>query len=163
MGTIIEPASVKTQAKMTIESLKVQNDSLESILPKIGNFENESELDGKAWRGLKSHMGAHRSVIQGLICANESAISDNEALETLSGSDKLDEDKIREDIERIKVENVIITANIASITDTLNLESNVRAESKSGDGRGYDAYDDDDSKSPWNKYVEKQGGVWKLK
>ncbi|GHU39079.1 hypothetical protein FACS1894192_12050 [Bacilli bacterium] len=47
------------------------------------------------------------------------------------------------------------------------LESNIRAESKNGDkengGNGFNAYNDKDPESDWKKYVEKQGGVWKLK
>lgn len=71
-------------------------------------------MDGASWKGLKSQLGAHRSVLQGLICANEEVISDSELLANAVGSEDLDEDKIRQEIEKLKNQNASYQSTISA-------------------------------------------------
>lgn len=119
MGTIIDPIAIRAQSDSVVRALSAQNQTLKQVLPVINNFEGESELTGAAWSGLKSHMGGHKSVIRGLICANEDVMNDSEELVSICGDEKLDEDEIQVEIEVLKGQNDRYRSIIVNYTKLL--------------------------------------------
>lgn len=105
MGLLIKPAEVKSQTTSMIRALSNESDTLEGVLPAIETFASNTSLDGAAWSGLKGQLTGHRAIIRGIITANEEMIGDSEALASAVGSEELDEDKLKEELERCQKAN----------------------------------------------------------
>jgi|GEM_PF-2876731 len=98
MGRIIKPDEVCTQANETISALQSHNEALHKVLPNITLFMNNEVLAGNAWNSVKNQMSNHELVVQGLICANDQAVMDNETLMSQAGDEELIEDDIEQAI-----------------------------------------------------------------
>lgn len=104
MGLLVRPSEVEKQTSSMIESLQADSDSLESVYPQIDQFISEGDLDGQAWRGLKQQLTGHRSVIRGLVSANELAMADCESLSSAVSKveePELDEDELKGEIQQL--------------------------------------------------------------
>lgn len=106
MGLKLKPGEVRNQTSSMIQSLQNDNESLKGILPSIDSFVSESSLKGQAWTGVKNQLNGHKTVIQGLICANEQVIADCHTLAGAVGGEDLDEDELEERIASRKRENI---------------------------------------------------------
>lgn len=110
---------IAAQSNSIIQSLEAENDSLESVLPQIENFQLAPNLTSDSWDGLKSQMDGHTVIVQGLICANEDVIYDSEELITLSGDEELDEDKIQFEKDQLEAENKMYSIRIESYSSRI--------------------------------------------
>lgn len=102
MGLKLLPGEVKSQTASMISSLERQNDALESLLPNVIAFANESCLSGQAWTGVKNQLSGHQVFIRGLVCAHEEMIADCRSLESIAGDENLDQDQLEEEIARFE-------------------------------------------------------------
>ncbi len=134
MGRVIKPGEIKTQTSGMIEALQSDNQVLQDTLPHITEFVESGELQGMAWSSLKTQVSGHQSVIRGLICANESMISDSETLARTVGEEDLIEDEINESI----LEQQEIIAEYEERIETYR--SRIRALKNMPFGSAYIAY-----------------------
>lgn len=102
MGRVIDPGEIWLQTSSIIKALEEDNRKLEETLPVIRNFESDETLHGEAWSGLKAQLGEHNFIIQALITANDSLIEDNQALYSMCGNERLDEDELEGQIEALE-------------------------------------------------------------
>lgn len=102
MGRVIDPGEIWLQTSSIIKNLEEDNRKLQETLPVIQSFESDETLQGESWRGLKAQLAEHNFIIQALITANDSLIEDNQALYSMCGNERLDEDEIEEQIEALE-------------------------------------------------------------
>ncbi|WP_100065971.1 hypothetical protein [Miniphocaeibacter massiliensis] len=106
MGTIIKPGAIKNQSTSLINTLQEQNNSLNDMKASILSIQNTEGLKSDAWDLLKSQMEiGHQNVINDLIAANDSVITDSNTLIGAVGSKDLDEDEIKSKIEHLESMN----------------------------------------------------------
>lgn len=121
MGRLIVPEDIKAQTSSMVQAMNEHNASLNATLPVISEFENDSSLRGISWLGLKTQLSAHRSVLQGMICANESVISDSKIMADCIGAERLDEDEINGQIQVQQNQIDIYQANLSSYRNLLTI------------------------------------------
>ncbi|MGC6767675.1 DUF3114 domain-containing protein [Enterococcus sp. LJL51] len=114
MGLLVKPSEVKRQTTSMITALQKDADSIDQVLPSIEEFSGNPALGGGAWEGMKAQLSGHCAVIQGLILAMESMMSDSESLAGAVGDEELDEDKLQKEIEKLEKNNASYSTSIAS-------------------------------------------------
>ncbi|MDD3361696.1 MAG: T7SS effector LXG polymorphic toxin [Hespellia sp.] len=105
MGLKLYPGNVRTQCTGMNQTLQKDNQTLQLVLGQISQFVGNTALQGAAWTSMKTQLSNHEAVIQGLICANEAMISDNESLAGQVGDEELIEDKLNDSITQLQNAN----------------------------------------------------------
>lgn len=119
MGLKLYPESIKEQADSIIQSLESDNKDLLSVLQTISQFVHNTELKGAAWESMKYQLGNHETVIQGIICANESVIQEHENLKNLVGDENLNEEELIAQRESLMSVNESLEKNISLLQSNL--------------------------------------------
>lgn len=105
MGLAVYPGSIKRQADGMNAILTGDNENLAEIVTSISQFTSDNSLQGNAWNNMKEQLRNHKMVIQGIICANDSMMQDNDSLKSLVGDEDLIEDELTESINQLKASN----------------------------------------------------------
>ncbi|MEF9942438.1 MAG: DUF4474 domain-containing protein [Lachnospiraceae bacterium] len=114
MGLKVCPGSIQFQCNSMNQSLQNDNESLQTVLSQISQFTSNTSLKGAAWSSMKNQLSNHEAVIQGIICANEAVMNDNNTLMGVAGTEELDEDKLNASIEQLQNSNECLQSSIDS-------------------------------------------------
>lgn len=126
MGLKLNPAILKNQAQSIIDNLKEDNQGLFHVLEVIEQFTGNADLKSDAWDNMKAQLSNHEAVIQGLICANDVVVQNSVTLCDSIGNEKLDEDELKDQIERLE------TANNSLSGIKVSLESCIKSTASIG-------------------------------
>lgn len=128
MGLKLNPAILKNQAQSIIDNLKEDNQSLLHVLDTIEQFTGNTDLKSDAWDNMKAQLSNHEAVIQGLICANDMVIQNSMTLCGSIGNEKLDEDELKDQIERLETANNNLSGIKASLESCIKSTASIGSD-----------------------------------
>lgn len=82
---VINSEEIRQQADDMICALQEENTKIQEALTNAGSIQQADTLNGEAWQKLKEGSEDYLLILQGLLCANESAMSDSQKLRNLAG------------------------------------------------------------------------------
>lgn len=116
MGLILVPSEVIQKADILKSSLANIMENYRSALKAIQNFSDSTDIDTQTWNKLKSKaIDYHQAIVQGMIAAEDSILVDAESLKQSVGSEELDEDQLKEMIDKLKAEKQEIMDEISEL------------------------------------------------
>lgn len=107
MGLILIPDEVKTQTDALTEALNNINEGFKNVASEVNSFANNDKMQGDSWKKLKEKASEYHGYIETGMEAVRGCINDEiSSLNQSVGSEPLDEDMLRDVIERMQAEMV---------------------------------------------------------